>query len=203
MQRYIAFLSGLPLGYGVEGMDDLRRLFTQLGFTRVETFLTTGNVAFETAPVGVIAPLEAQITRYLQKNLADSVEVFLRTPKQLSEMLSYSAFPREDVEAEGASLFMVLLHEPITAAVERNLRRSRTDADDFHPHQNSIYWLRRPAEGEPSPPPSIGEVIAMPATVRTLTTIRALAAKYVDTPTDYRRPVADHETTTESERSRP
>jgi uncharacterized protein (DUF1697 family) len=203
MQRYIAFLGGLPIGYGVEGMDELRRLFSQLGFSRVETFLTTGNVAFETAPVGVIAPLEAQVTRYLQKNLDDSVEVFMRTPEQLSEMLSYDAFPGEDIAAEGASLFIVLLHEPISAAVERRLRRSRTDVDDFHSHGNSIYWLRRPADGEPSPPPAIGEVIAMPATVRTLSTIRALVAKYGDNPTPQRRDASDHERTTESERFRP
>lgn len=203
MQRYIAFLSGLPVGYSVEGMGDLRRLFTQLGFSRVETFLTTGNVAFETAPVGVIAPLEAQITRYLQKNLDDSVEVFIRTPQQLSEMLTYNAFPDEDVEPRGSSLFVVLLHEQISASVERRLRQSRTEVDDFHPHQNAIYWLRRPAAGEPSPPPPIGDVIAMPATVRTLTTIRALAAKYGDTPSVDRSPFGDGDRATESERSRP
>src|SRR5215203_2668232 len=149
MQRYVAFLSGLPVGYGVEGMGDLRRLFSQLGFSGVETFLTTGNVAFETAPVGVIAPLEAQITRYLQKNLDDSVEVFLRKPEELSEMLSYDAFPGEDIEAEGESLFIRLVRERMSTGIERRVGVGRAEGDDVHPDRNSIYGLRRPTDREP------------------------------------------------------
>lgn len=50
-------------------MENLQRLFTKLGFSQVETYLQSGNVIFETAPVGIIPPLEAQIARYLRKSL--------------------------------------------------------------------------------------------------------------------------------------
>ena len=44
MQRYVAFVAGLPCGRESVGMGTLRNLFTRLGFLNVEPFLTNGNV---------------------------------------------------------------------------------------------------------------------------------------------------------------
>lgn len=175
MQRYIAFLSGLPIGSGATEMPALRRLFSQLGFTNVETFLTTGNVSFETAPVGNLPPLEAQISRHLQKKLGDEVGVYIRTPEELADLVAYEPFPPEDLEAPGTSLFVILLPTPVTGRAQRQLRFSRTEADDFHVHGRQIYWLRRDsADGTSSAPPLLAEILEVPATVRGIGTLRKL-----------------------------
>ena len=178
MKRYIAFLSGIAVGTTAGSMENVRRLFKQLGFSRVETYLHTGNVIFETAPVGVIPPLEAQITRYLQKSLAGEVEAFIRTPEELEEIVEYDAYPGEETSG---NLFVVLLHEPVSDRLQRQLRFVRTEADDFHANGREIYWLRRP--GQPGAPPSIGETLGMPATVRAFNMLKRLATKYAESPT--------------------
>jgi uncharacterized protein (DUF1697 family) len=180
MQRYIAFLSGSSVGTTASAMENVRRLFKQLGFSRVETYLQTGNVIFETAPVGIIPPLEAQITRYLQKSLTGEVEVFIRTPEELQEIVDYDAYPSE--ETSGA-LFVVLLHEPVSDRLQRELRFVRTAVDDFRANGREIYWLRRSGQSGTAPPPSIGETLGMPATVRAYGALKRLAAKYAESPT--------------------
>ncbi len=173
MQRYITFLSGIPVGSSAGGMQSLQRLFTQLGFSQVETYLQSGNVIFETAPVGVIPPFEAQIARYLRKSLGGEVEVFIRTPDELKAIVDQEPYPGEDTTG---SLFVVLLHEPVSDRVQRELRFLRTSADEFRANGREIYWLRRKSsDSGHEPPPSIAEKLGMPATLRTFSTLQKLA----------------------------
>ena len=46
MPRYVAFLRAINVGGHIVKMDQLRKLFTQLGLTDVETFIASGNVLF-------------------------------------------------------------------------------------------------------------------------------------------------------------
>ncbi len=48
MPRYIALLRGVNLGGHTVKMDRLKKLFEELGFKKVETFIASGNVIFET-----------------------------------------------------------------------------------------------------------------------------------------------------------
>ena len=48
MPRYVAFLRGINLGKRRPPMSELKRLFEELGFTNVATFIASGNVLFET-----------------------------------------------------------------------------------------------------------------------------------------------------------
>ncbi len=176
MQRYITFLGGMPVGSSAGKMENLQRLFTKLGFSQVETYLQSGNVIFETAPVGIIPPLEAQIARYLRKSLGGEVEAFIRTPDELQEIVDHEPYPGEDTTG---SLFVVLLHEPVSDRLQRNLRFSRTSADEFRANGREIYWLRRTSgHHDHGAAPSIAEKLGMPATLRTFSTLKKLAASY-------------------------
>lgn len=178
MQRYIAFLSGLPVGRGAVEMTTLRRLFTQLGFMNVETFLTTGNVSFETAPVGNLPPLEAQISRHLERKLGHDIGVYIRTPKDLEAIVAHQPFPSEDLEAPGTSVFVILLPSPVSEKTERKLRFNRSDADDFHAKEREVYWLRRDlSDNAHNAPPFLAEILGVPATVRGIGTLRKLAGQ--------------------------
>ncbi|MEO8194212.1 MAG: DUF1697 domain-containing protein [Gemmatimonadales bacterium] len=209
MQRYIALLSGLPVGRETIDMETLRRLFVRLGFAEVEPYLTTGNIAFATAPVGVIAPLEAQISRYLRKSLkADGIWTFIRTPDELANIAANVPFSRDQIAADYASTFVVLLPEPPSERAQRQLRIRRNDVDVLELRGREIYWLRRLADsGSSAPPIDIAELLGMPATVRSLKTIERLAEMYgsPDAAARSRRVknLDSTESPTESERSRP
>ena len=116
MQRYIAFLSGLPVGPNAVPQDTLRSLFTKLGFLGVETYGTSGNVAFETAPVGVTAALEAQISRHLKRSVDADIWTFLRTSQELSRIADDMPFSDK---AEDSTVFVVLLSKDLDAATGR------------------------------------------------------------------------------------
>jgi uncharacterized protein (DUF1697 family) len=174
MQKYVAFISGLPIGRNAISADQLRSALIRLGFANVEPFFTSGNVAFETAPVGVIAPLEAQISRHLKRTFnLDDVWTFIRTPDELSSLLRDIPFDREDVEAQGNSIFMVLLPAEPDAVTARKLRIRRNEVDELRLARREIYWLRRKSD-EQVPPPPISEILDAPATVRSLHTIRQI-----------------------------
>ena len=178
MQRYVAFVAGLPCGRESVGMDTLRNLFTRLGFLNVEPFLTNGNVIFETAPVGVIGPLEAQISRFLTKSLAgEEIHVFIRTPQELRRILSDVPFLPEDVQNADNHLFVVFLGDKPDERAKKQLRIRRTEIDELRLNGKEIYWLRRPSN-EPVPPPLLSEILDAPATVRSFQTITRLVAKF-------------------------
>ncbi|HEX6573551.1 MAG TPA: DUF1697 domain-containing protein [Gemmatimonadaceae bacterium] len=171
MQKYAAFIAGLPTGRNAISMDRLKALLSQLGFLNIETFLTSGNVIFETAPVGVIQPLEAQIARYLRKSLdVDDIWVFIRTPEELRAIAADVPFEEEDMNASGNLLFIVLLTEEPGEQSKRRLRIKRNDVDDLRLSGREIYWLRRPSS-EAVAPPSLSEILEAPATVRSFHTI--------------------------------
>ena len=175
MQRYIAFLSGLPTGDDSVGMDTLRSLFSRLGYLEVDTFLTTDNVAFLTAPVGIIPPLEAQISRFLSKHIRDEIGVFIRTPDELTEIAENNPVDRETAASSGT--FVVLLHELLPKAIEQRLSRISGTADRFHARGREIYW-QHPSRSVV--PLKLSTLLEVPATVRSFNTIKRLAAKYAD-----------------------
>ena len=47
MTRYVAFLRAINVGGHVVKMEALRKLFESMGFQRVETYIASGNVIFD------------------------------------------------------------------------------------------------------------------------------------------------------------
>ena len=149
-----------------------------MGFLNVETFLTTGNITFETAPVGVIGPLEAQVARFLRKSLAvDDLWVFIRSADQLQEIIENIPFSDEDLNATGNLLFVVLLTNEPDRQLERELNIRRNDVDELRLRGTEIYWLRRPSN-EAVAPPSLAEMLDAPATVRSFHTLSRMAERF-------------------------
>ena len=175
MQRYITFLSGNAPVSTPQEMEQLRRLFVGLGLSGVETYLQPGNVVFETSSIGLIPPFEAQLKRYLTKTLGRDVEVFVRTAAEVEKLVQQDPYPDDD---SAGSRFVVFLHEPVSDKVQRNLRYSRTAADDFRARGREIYWLRRQLGDSREAPPSIAETLGTPATVRSFNTLRKIVSKY-------------------------
>jgi uncharacterized protein (DUF1697 family) len=173
MQRYIAFLSGLPTGPDAVAQDQLHHLFSKLGFLNIETHGTSGNVAFETAPVGVIGALEAQISRHLKNSIGGDIWTFLRTPEYLSQVVANAPFSNDDEW----SRFVVLLAEPLDSRTEKRVSSYRNASESLHPRGLEIYWERRMlADG--GSPLLLADLLDSPATVRSYSTITALVDQY-------------------------
>lgn len=173
MQKYVAFITGLPLRSGADH-EKVRRLFTRLGFMNIETFRAPDNVVFETAPVGVIGPLEAQISRLMRKSLGiDDIWTFVRTDKEIAQIVRDIPFSSEILSRKENHLFVVLLTDELDARTKRELRIRRSYNDEFVPADRHIYWLRHVTDESVAPQP-LSEIVETHATVRSLQTLLGL-----------------------------
>src|SRR5690349_8708838 len=89
--RLIAFLRAINVGGHTVKMDVLRRLFEELGFQNVETFIASGNVIFD-APNGDYGALEKQIEVHLRASLGYEVVTFVRSAPELARVADCRPF---------------------------------------------------------------------------------------------------------------
>src|SRR5205085_1283987 len=94
MTKFIALLRAVNVGGVTLPMADLRSMCGDAGFARVETYIASGNVVFESkaAPSKVTAELEARLLAYTAK----PVGVVLRTAAEMAAVLKANPFPEAD-----------------------------------------------------------------------------------------------------------
>lgn len=177
MPRYVAFLRAINVGGHVVKMERLRELFESLGLRGVETFIASGNVIFETRATDAAA-LEARIERHLATSLGYEVATFLRTTEELAAVAAHVPFPEADPIPEGRALWVGFLKSPPGAAPREALMAYRSDSDDFQIRQREFYWLRRTGMSDSAVTGARLERAIGAATMRNVTTVRKLSAKY-------------------------
>ena len=85
MFRFIAFLRAINVGGGrTVNMQSLCQVFESLGFSRVTTFIASGNVVFETRTKKTRA-FERKIERALKAALGYEVRTFVRAENDLAK----------------------------------------------------------------------------------------------------------------------
>lgn len=179
MMCYIAFLRAINVGGRRVKMDDLRGLFTGMGFAGVETFIASGNVIFDAADPDAVA-LERRIEAGLQAALGYQVDTFIRTPADLAAVAARWPFSEADREAAHSFYVAFLPAIPDDEGRER-LMTFTTPVDAFHVDGREAYWLRRDAVGESSfAGAALERALGMPATARNMRTVEKIAMKYAD-----------------------
>jgi uncharacterized protein (DUF1697 family) len=169
MDRYAAFLRAINVGGRIAKKDVLQRTFSSLGLDRVETFLASGNVIFETASA---AGLEGRIEAALRKSLGFEVATFVRSLDEICAVAAYEPFPAE----ESATLYIGFAAEPVAATA---LDRLACAEHAFHIHGREAYWLARIRMSESTLTNGhIEKALGRPATFRNRNTVQRIAAKW-------------------------
>src|SRR5579872_3098385 len=92
MPTYVAMLRGINVsGHKTVKMERLRSSFASLGFSNVKTYVQSGNVIFEAANDSV-ASLSGKIERKILRDFGFSVPVFLRTVREIGEIIKRNPF---------------------------------------------------------------------------------------------------------------
>ena len=114
MTKYVALLRAVNVGgTGNLPMADLKSICGDAGFARVETYIASGNVIFESkaASSRVKAELEARLLDYAGK----PVGVVLRTAAEMTAVLEANPFPK----AEPKRTYAIFLdHRPARDALD-------------------------------------------------------------------------------------
>ena len=180
MPRYVAFLRAINVGGHIVKMDQLRKLFTQLGLTEVETFIASGNVLFTSSSRSGLL-LEKKIEKHLKAALGYEVATFVRTAAEVCQAASHEPFSAAVMKAPYHNLYVSFLRQAPAAAATRAVEALRSPNDELHVNARELYWLSRAAFGDSKIGGGLLEkTLGMPATMRSLTTVRKLAAKCAD-----------------------
>jgi uncharacterized protein (DUF1697 family) len=92
---YVALLRAVNVGgTGKLPMTKLQAICREAGFTRVETYIASGNVVFDSkaAPSRVKAELEARLLAYAGKRIG----VMVRTAAEMAAVLKANPFPNAE-----------------------------------------------------------------------------------------------------------
>ena len=166
-------------------MERLRALFATLPGTPlqdVETFIASGNVVFtaaakDTRDAKAVAALERRIERHLEESLGWEVATFVRSVDALVALAG--ATPFEGV-AEGHTLSVGFLHAPLPPDAAAALLALGDARNTFAVAGADVWWWTKGKLSESGIEPrhfarALG---AIPITMRNVTTVRRLAAKY-------------------------
>ncbi|MEO8232317.1 MAG: DUF1697 domain-containing protein [Ignavibacteriota bacterium] len=178
MQKYIAFLKAINVGGHNVKMDYLKKLFEKLGFEKVETFIASGNVIFETKSKKVDL-IKKKIEKELEKYLRYKVATFIRTTNELKEIAEYKPFKASELKNENNSLYIAFLDSQPSKENQTKVKALQDDANEFHFYKNEMYWLcRKNFSDSGITGKKIEKALAMETTVRNSTTIKKMAAKF-------------------------
>ena len=177
MSQLFAFLRAINVGGRNVTMQELRKHFEALGVDKVESFIASGNVIFQSSIEDVCA-LEQTIESHLQKALGYEVKTFVRTGPELEAIGRFQPFDLSTIKSAGA-LVIGFLADRMGPEAEAALMALKTDVDDFHVHGREIYWLCKVRQSESKVSNALFEKrVKVRSTFRNVNTIARLVAKY-------------------------
>ena len=112
MPVIVSMLRGINLGGNRQiKMDALRAVYESLDLESVQTYLQSGNVVFITAERN-LKSLAARIEQEIERKFGFKVEVILRTPAELRQVIAKNPFARRRAIDPRKLLVTFLVDEP-------------------------------------------------------------------------------------------
>ena len=178
MFRFIAFLRAINVGGGrTVKMQSLRQVFESLGFSKITTFIASGNVVFETTTKET-ETLERKIEKALKEALGYEVRTFVRGEAELVKIANYQPFPQSKFDETWHSN-IIFLADNLNKNLKQDVNALRTNTDAFEIHGREIYWHRRRKQnGEPFSTVPLEKILGPAFTIRGRNTIERIVSKY-------------------------
>ena len=92
--KMLALLRGINVGGNRKvSMSELQSVAVEIGFTKVETYINSGNLVFESRKLSA-AKASEQLEKAIEKHFGFPVDVVVRTAKQWNTYASENPFPK-------------------------------------------------------------------------------------------------------------
>lgn len=105
--NYVAFLRGINVsGHKIIKMIELAKMFEEMKFKNVKTYIASGNVLFESNEKDIVK-LEIKIEKQILKTFGFDVMVFVRTKDELEEIVKKNHFDKIKIEKPKFSVLFV------------------------------------------------------------------------------------------------
>jgi uncharacterized protein (DUF1697 family) len=178
MSEYAAFLRGVNVGkaHRVESAE-LRGCFEGVGLTDVETFRTSGNVAFDGDGASA-DDLRARIEEALESMLGYDVSVFLRTAVEIRAIAAQEPFARAQLDGTKGKLQVMMLTGKPAAGARKSVLGMANEDNALSFSDRELYWL--PSGGMSESDLDLKAVwqVLGTMTIRTKGTVDQMAAKF-------------------------
>lgn len=145
MTIYIALLRGINVGgHNKIKMADLRKMLERMGLARVQTYIQSGNVLFESAESK--GTLRVQMEQGILETFGFPISVMLRTSEEIEGIVRNCPFSDETIrQAEEASefesLYVAMLPEAPAAEDVEKLRLYVNEKETFEVIGEEVYLL--------------------------------------------------------------
>jgi uncharacterized protein (DUF1697 family) len=175
--RYIGFLRAINIGGHVVKMTDLKKMFEEMGFKSVETFIASGNVIFE-APKTSTLKLEKKIETALHKKLGYEVATFVRSEDEIAAIANHRPFP-DAAMSQCARYNVAFTNVDLGDAHRKKIEAFDSEVSTFAAHGREVYWICKVLQSESNfASGKFERELGLKATWRNINTVRRLAAKY-------------------------
>ena len=137
--RDVALLRGINLGGANQmKMDDLKAVFTELGFENVKSYINSGNLAFDTKKTAE-SKLIDKIEDAVEARFGRRVHIMIREQRDIERLLKNNPF---DGQYESHKHMHVLfLKEPMPAEKAELLQASALPGEKYEVRGREIYNL--------------------------------------------------------------
>lgn len=97
MATYISILRGINVGgQKIIRMNDLRKLYENLGFYNIVTYVQSGNIVFtEDEKISETGKLEQKISHQIEKEFGFEVPVIILSTDQLKQIINENPFTKD------------------------------------------------------------------------------------------------------------
>jgi len=180
MGVYVSLLRGINVGGSkVILMDDLKKVFEKLGFSKVKTLIQSGNVVF-VAEKKNPSMLQEMIRDGIRNRFKFDVEVLVFSLDEFEKIVEKNPFDERKLKSSGRIHLTMLFEKPhkerVAAFYEaKNNVPKESVSDDFEVIGSTVYtlcrngWAKSPFSGS-----VILKFLKVDATTRNLDTMKKL-----------------------------
>ncbi|MDA8425489.1 MAG: DUF1697 domain-containing protein [Treponema sp.] len=172
MAKYVALIRGINVGGIVLKMEDLKQLLEYIGYSKVRTYIQSGNAIFETGEVNK-RKMEAEIAQEIRNKIGREVVVIVKTVEEIARIAS--AHPLAELGDEQNLYVTVLSYDP--AAPDVDILMTTMNEIDRHELANRVVYSYY-GQGYGNSKRSnnfLEKILKVPATTRNWATMKTLA----------------------------
>ncbi len=177
METYISLLRGINVhGSRMIKMDQLKKLYSGLHLTRVQNYIQSGNLFFDSEETDSLK-LEMLISEAIKVQLGFEVPILVLRRESLLEILENNPFLKEDPNVMLTHLYVTLLKDFPSKSITDNLQTGDDlSSEKYFIRKQSVYLYLPGGYGRARLNNSFFENrLKTPATTRNWKTLTALA----------------------------
>ena len=174
MYTYISMLRGINVsGQKQVRMESLRESYEGLGFSRVRSYVQSGNIIFESPEIEP-SVLRKRIEAKIEQAYRHQISVFIRQPHEFQSLLAGNPFINAG-NADLSKLHVTFLYHVPSEPWWSEMASPRDSSDEFARGEMAIYLFCPNGYGKTRLSNSFFERrLGMPVTTRNWNTVNAL-----------------------------